>query len=148
MNTSKIREAEAADVPRIVEMGSRSLTEGPYKDEIDNLEQSAKTALGVIQSANGKVLLAEEDSMIVGLLGFVLYPHYFTGKLTAIELMWYVEPEFRHSFTAIALLRAGQRIAKQMGATKMQFTAPTQEVGKAYELLGYKPLEISYQKTL
>lgn len=148
MPTSNIREARESDIPRIVEMGSRSLTEGPYADEIDNPEQSAKTALGVIQSANGKVLLAEEDGNAVGLLGFVLYPHYFTGKQTAIELMWYVEPEFRQSFTAISLLRAGQRIAKAMGAVKMQFTAPTPEVGKAYELLGYKPLEISYQKTL
>lgn len=143
-----IREATAADIPRIVELGSRSLVDGPYRDELDNPEQSAATALSVIRSQNGKVLLAEDGGRVVGLLGFVVYPHYFTGKLTAIELMWYVEPEHRSSFAAIALLRAGQRIAKTMGATKMQFTAPTEDVGRMYEMLGYSKLEVAYQKSL
>ena len=30
----------------------------------------------------------------------------------------------------------------------MQFTAPTDQVGKAYEALGYKPIEVTYQKDL
>lgn len=129
-------------------MGSRSLLDGPYKDEVDNPEQSAKTALDVIKSTNGKVLVAEEDGKLVGLVGFVLYPHYFTGKMTAIELMWFIVPESRDSFTAIVLIRAAQRIAKDMGAVKMQFTAPTPEVGKAYEALGYRALETAYQRSL
>lgn len=143
-----IREAVETDIPRIVEMGSRSLRDGPYKDEIDNPERTAETAFGVIKSANGKVLLADEAGQVTGLLGFIIYPHFFTGQPTAIELMWYVEPEFRASLTSIALLRAAQRVAREMGATKMQFTAPTEEVGKAYEALGYKKLEVAYQRSL
>jgi hypothetical protein len=143
-----IREATEQDAPRIVEMGSRSLREGPYSDEIDNPEQSLKTALEVMRSESGKILVAEFGGKLIGLLGFVLYPHYFTGQMTAIELMWWVEPEQRASWTAIMLLRAAQRMAKSMGATKMQFSAPTEEVGKAYESLGYKKLEVAYQRTL
>lgn len=143
-----IREATEQDIPRIVEMGSRSLREGPYSDEVDNPEQSLKTALEVLRSENGKILVADFGEKLIGLLGFVLYPHYFTGKMTAIELMWWVEPEHRASWTAIMLLRAAQRMAKTMGATKMQFSAPTAEVGKAYESLGYKQLEVSYQRSL
>jgi len=143
-----IREAVEADIPRIVEMGSRSLREGPYKDELDNPERTAETALKVIREARGKILLAEEQGKVTGLLGFIIYSHFFTGKNTAIELMWYVEPEFRQTWTAIMLLRAAQRIAKDMGALKMQFTAPTEEVGRAYEALGYSKLEVAYQRTL
>jgi hypothetical protein len=143
-----IREATEADIPKLVEMGSESLREGPYKDELDNPEQSAKFALEVISSAHGKVLVADEEGELRGLLGFVLYPHYFTGQQTAIELMWYVRPEYRRSMTGICLIRAGQRIAKTMGAAKMQLTAPTREVGAAYEAMGYRPIEVAYQRTL
>lgn len=129
-------------------MGSRSLREGPYKDEIDNPSQSAETALTVIQSSNGKVLVSEEEGKLTGLVGFILYPHFFTGEMTGIELMWWVEPEYRQSMTGIVLIRAAQRIAKEMGAKKMQFTAPTPEVGRAYEALGYRQVEIGYQKAL
>lgn len=147
-----IREAETTDIPRIIEMGSRSLREGPYKDQIaDNPEQATVTALQVIESSEGRILLAEEDGQVIGLVGFVVFPNYFTGEPTGNEIMWWVEPECRKKFpfTAIALFRAAERIARdECGATKMCFTAPTQEVGKMYEMLGYSPVEVAYQKAL
>lgn len=144
-----IREATTEDIPRLVEMGSRSLREGPYKDQVeDNPEASAKLALHVISTQNGRVLVAEENGILVGLLGFILFPHYFSGVLTAGEVMWYTEPEFRQSFTSLALLRAAERMARHLGAKRMQFTAPTREVAAAYEKLGYSPIEVSYQKVL
>jgi GNAT superfamily N-acetyltransferase len=142
-----IREANEADIPRIQEMGSRSLREGPYKDLVgDNPEQTGKLALDVLK--RGMILVAEQDAKLVGLLGFIVFPHYFSGELTAGEVMWYVEPEFRQSWTALALLRAAERMARSFGAKYMQFTAPTAEVGRAYEALKYKQVEVSYQKAL
>lgn len=144
-----IREATPADIPRIVEMGSRSLLEGPYKDQVaDRPEESAKLALRVMESQQGTVLVAEENGTLVGLLGFVIFPHYFSGESTAGELMWYVEPEYRRSFTALALLRKAESMARGAGAKRMQFTAPTTAVGDAYKALGYKAIEVSYQKEL
>jgi hypothetical protein len=143
-----IREAKAADIPRITEMGSRSLREGPYKDLVgDNPEQTGKLALEVM--TKGMILVAEEeDGTISGLLAFIVFPHYFSGELTAGEVMWYVEPEFRKSFTSLALLRGAERMARGFGAKYMQFTAPTSEVGRAYEALNYKQVEVSFQKAL
>jgi GNAT superfamily N-acetyltransferase len=142
-----IREATVDDIPRIQEMGSRSLREGPYKELVgDNPEQTAKLALDVLKK--GMILVAEQDGQLIGLLGFIVFPHYFSGELTAGEVMWYVEPEFRQSWTALALLRAAERMARSFGAKYMQFTAPTAEVGRAYEALHYKQIEVSYQKAL
>lgn len=143
-----IRQALPSDIPQIVAMGSRSLREGPYSGEIDNPEQSAKLAMQFIGEQKGVVLVSEEGDKLTGLLAFMIYPHYFTGKVTATEFMWYVEPEYRMDFTGIALLRAGQRIAKERGAVKMQSTAPNEEVGKMYQLLGYKAIEVGYQRDL
>jgi len=143
-----IREAQESDIPRIVEMGSRSLKEGPYKDQVgDNPDITKQLAWDVI-SQKGRVLIALEDGKIIGLLAFILFPHYFSSELTAGELMWYVLPEYRKSFTAIALLRAAERMARELGAKRMQFTAPTDEVASAYARLGYSQIEVSFQKEL
>ena len=149
-----IREATEADIPRILEMGRRFLAEGPYHGEIeDNPEVSERLVQILVQNPNAKILVSDEDGALTGLVVFLFYAHYFSGKPTAGELIWFVEPEHRRGFTGIALLRAAQRIAKEMGATSMQFTAPATntadpKVGKMYEILGYHPVEVSYQKRL
>lgn len=144
----RIRTATPSDIERIVELGAESLMQGPYKDEVKNPDQWRKTALGVVLNADGCILVAEEDGKVQGLLGFMVYPHYFTGLKSAIELMWYVSPDYRKSMMGICLARAAMRLAKSMGAVNMQMTAPTAEVGKAYEAMGFKPLETAYQKAL
>ncbi|MCU1301968.1 MAG: hypothetical protein JWQ87_2252 [Candidatus Sulfotelmatobacter sp.] len=142
-----IREAVEADIPRLTEMGSRSLREGAYKDLVgDNPEQTGKLAVEVMKK--GIILVAEEKGILTGVLAFILFPHYFSGELTAGEVIWYVEPEYRQSFTALCLLRAAERMARGFGAKRMQFTAPTAAVGKAYESLRYQQVEVTFQKTL
>lgn len=143
-----IREATEQDIPRIVEMGSRSLVDGPYAGKLEDCpEQTAEFSLGIIRD-QGKVVVSEDDGKLTGLFGFILYKHPFTGKQTAYELMWWVEPEYRKSFTGIALLRAAQRIARDLGAVHMQVSAPTEQVGQAYKALGYEKIEVLYQKDL
>lgn len=145
-----IRGAGIEDVPEIVRLGSRSLADGPYKGMLkDTPEQSARFALQVINSMNGKVLLYENDhGKVVGLLAFLIYPHYFTQEPTATEIMWYVEPEERAGGGGIKLLWEAEKQAKAMGALRMGFTAPTAEVASLYERFGYKQVEVSFQKEL
>ena len=145
-----IRAATTEDIPRIVELGSRSLKDGPYKEMLkDTPEQSAKLALDVIGGANGKILLYETDGgKVAGLLGFVIFPHYFTQEPTATEVMWYVEPEERKEGGAIKLLWEAEKQAQQMGATRMGFTAPNTDVAKLYERFGYKQVEVTFMKEL
>lgn len=145
-----IRDATEADVPRIVELGSRSLVDGPYAGMLkDTPEQSAKLAIGVIEKTNGKVLLYQNDSgRVAGLLGFIVFPHYFTQELTATELMWYVEPEERKGGSALQLLWEAEKQAKAMGATRMGFTAPTPGIGELYKRFGYRQVEVSFMKEL
>jgi GNAT superfamily N-acetyltransferase len=145
-----IRAATPSDVPRIVQLGSRSLQDGPYAGMLkDTPERSAEYALQVINGANGKVLLYEnEEGKVSGLLGFIIFPHYFTQELTATEIIWYVEPEQRKGGGAMHLLWEAEKEAKSMGAKRMGFTAPTSEIGNIYERFGYKAIETTYQKEL
>lgn len=143
-----IRQATIEDVPEIVRLGSLSLVGGAYENLIaDNTERVAQLAKDTIGGA-GKVLLCDEDGHVCGLLAFLVLPHPFSGEMTATELMWYVEPEFRKGATGLQLLWEAERVAKEMGAKKFQFTAPSEQVGSIYKRFGYRQIEVAYLKEL
>ena len=143
-----IREATIDDIPRIVELGRRSLQDGPYAGRIeDNPEQVAKFA-GLVISVLGKVLLWEEDVPATGVFAFIVAPHFFDGRKFAQELIWYVLPEARKGGAALKLLWEAERIAKGLGVKFLQLTAPTSEVESIYGRFGYKQQEVVYQKGL
>lgn len=143
-----IREAVKEDIPRIVELGTRSMVDGPYAGQAqDNPAQSAALAGNIIGKL-GKVLLWEESGKTVGLLAFIVFDHYFSGRKTAQEIMWYVEPEHRAGGSGMHLFWKAHEVAKELGAVDMQFTAPTEQVGSIYKRFGYKQIEVCYQKTL
>lgn len=142
-----IRLATIADIDRIVELGSRSLVDGPYAGEKDNPEQTRKLAEKVILEI-GRVLLWEENGVITGFLAFIIYDHYFTAEKMAQELVWYCIPESRAGGSGLKLMWAAERMAKELGAVKFQFTAPNEIVGDIYKRFGYTQLEVAYQKDL
>lgn len=147
-----IRIADESDLDRISELGSRSLQDGPYAGIIEDKPEAArKCAIWVMQT--GKILLAEEDGEVVGLLGFITADHHFSGQRYAVELMWYVEPEHRAmkaGFTGhgIELLKEAERLAKEAGAKDFVFTAPNDGVAQLYKRLGYSQLEVAFRKEL
>jgi len=143
-----IREATESDLPRIVELGSRSLVDGPYAGIIKDVPaQSRKCAQAVL--AGGKILLAEsDDGSVVGLLGFILARHHFSDQPYAAELMWYVEPEHRKGGIALQLLWEAEKLAAKMGAETFLFTAPNEDVAAIYKRFGYTKLEVTYSKNI
>jgi GNAT superfamily N-acetyltransferase len=142
-----IRAALQADIPRIIELGSRSLKDGPYAGIIKDIPaQAAKCAQEVMK--NGKILLGEEEGEVVGLLGFVLANHHFSGQRYAAELMWFILPEHRKGGIGLKLLWQAEKEAKEMGAKDMLFTAPNDQVAALYKRYGYDQLEVTYRKTL
>ena len=145
-----IRNATPEDLPRILELGAQSLVDGPYAGRIKNSpEQAARLALETILHANGKVLLLENEAgLIVGILGFFVFPHYFTGEPTATEIIWYVLPEERKGGGGLQLLWQAEKEAKEIGAIRMGFTAPNSDVAAIYQRFGYQQVEVSFMKDL
>jgi GNAT superfamily N-acetyltransferase len=145
-----IRIATLEDLDAVTELGKLSLINGAYGDDLkfnaDRARAFAKSVITIL----GKVLLWEEGGQPVGLLAFLFFPHFFSGEPTAQEIMFFVRAEFRAGNPALRLLWAAEEMARNMGAKKMQFTAPaaTTGVGALYERCGYKMLEVGYQKSL
>jgi hypothetical protein len=144
----QIRLAEENDFPRIIELGRRYLLEGPYKEQItDNPEAVERFIFWLFKQDNARIIVFEEDG-VQGVLAFFLYPHYFGGELCANELIWCVEKEHRGK-GSMELLWAAERMAYDMGAVRMQLTAPTVEIGKFYaRCKGYSIVEVGYQAKL
>jgi GNAT superfamily N-acetyltransferase len=140
-----IRLAVASDVPRLVEMGQRFRKESEYHRHYpDNPEQLAKLTAQLI--ACDGALLCERAGQIVGMFGYVLYPHLLSGELVAAEVCWWVEPE--HRGEGIKLLREAEKLAQARGAQQMQMIAPNDKVANLYQRLGYVFVEAAYQRSL
>lgn len=142
-----IRLATLADIPRIVELGSQSLLEGPYKKAADRPDLTGQFARRVIEHL-GRVLLWEENGEITGLLGFIVSNHPYTGERTAQEVMWFVLKERRAGGAGIKLLWEAEEQARTMGAKTMQVTSPLETVASIYRRFGYSFMETAFQKEL
>lgn len=140
-----IRFAIATEVPRLVEMGLRFRRETGYAQHLaENPVQMAVLAEQL--AAAESILVTERAGAIVGMIGFVVYPHFLSGETIAGEVFWWVEPE--HRGEGVKLLRAFEETARKRGARLVQMIAPTPNVAKLYERLGYGFVESAYQKPL
>lgn len=142
-----IRIATQTDIPRIVELGSRSLQDGPYAGVIRDVPTQASFCAHEVMD-KGRILLGEENGKVVGLLGFIVANHHFSGQRYAAELMWYVEEEHRKGGIALKLLWEAEKQAKDMGAEDMVFTAPNEDAAALYARFGYSKMEVTYRKAL
>jgi GNAT superfamily N-acetyltransferase len=143
-----IRAATADDIPRLVAMGERFLSETVYRERRVpvNPIAMARTVGLLLASERGAVFVSEQEAAVVGMIGLVIFEHPITGLVTASELFWWVESECRGH--GVRLLRRGEQWARAAGAQAVQMIAPTPAVGQLYERLGYGYLEASYQKAM
>ena len=144
-----IRLATITDTPAVVDMGRKFLLSGPYKDRLgDSPANFFEFTLALISSPLARVLVAEDKSgHPIGVLAFAITPHYLSKELTANELIWYVEPEYRGQLS-LELFWAAKKMAKELGAIWLQFTAPDEKAGAIYKRLGLEQLEVGYQMRL
>lgn len=142
-----IREATADDIPRLVDMGRRFLTETVYAGRVlVNPAAMARTLRLLLESDAGALFVSEQDGTVTGMIGLLVFEHPITGERAAQELFWWVEPE--HRGYGIRLLKRGEQWAAAVGAQHLHMIAPTAAVGQLYERLGYGYLEAAYQKAM
>tara|TARA_R110000851_G_scaffold246062_1_gene398776 strand:- start:15789 stop:16232 length:444 start_codon:yes stop_codon:yes gene_type:complete len=60
--------------------------------------------------------IAECKGSIVGMIGAIVSPHWFSDELVSQELFWYVLPEFRGLY-GVELLKSMEERSKELGAS-------------------------------
>jgi hypothetical protein len=146
-----VRRAIAADLPAILKMSAQfvpSLGIGVEYDEV-----SASQTFANLLSQETSVLLVAEGDEVCGMLGGLIYPHFFnTSRLIAQELFWWVDPEARGTRAGLLLWQGFEDWARGQGAHNVSMIAIAQmdceRIGRMYEKRGYRPMESSYVRTL
>jgi GNAT superfamily N-acetyltransferase len=143
-----IREATHADIPRLVEMGTRFIASTPYRTKLALNQATLTTAMQrLIDSPLAVLLVADVERHVVGMLAVVAAEHPLSGQVTAGEVFWWVDPAYRGRL-GMRLLQVGEAWARARGAAVLQMIAPDDRVARLYRRRGYSKLEETYQRTL
>lgn len=140
-----IRPATLADVPRLVAMGRQQIAATYGATIADNPAQVEATVTALVTEPSGACFVAEQEDVVVGMIGLAATTSHCSGAPTAAEIMWWVEPEARGG--GLALLTRAERWAAETGAAVIQMVAPASHprVGRLYAHRGYRALETIYQ---
>ncbi len=145
-----LRLATRDDLPALLDMARAFHAASEHRHVPFCPESTAATADALFKM--GFALVAEADGVPVGMIGVAISPVLFNVRHTiALEAMWWVEPEWRKSGAAAALIAAAEREAKKRGAARIQMLALSnspKHVARLYARRGYYLSETAYIKDL
>lgn len=144
-----LRDAVAADVPRLQQMFAEFVASTQYARYVGNDPAYSSGLLErLIANDDGTIIVAEREGLIIGMLGLLVFQHPMSGRWVATEAFWWLDPQ--HRGYGVYLLRRGERWAKAKGARTLSLMAPADKprVAEIYEALGYERVEITFQRDL
>lgn len=136
-----IREAVAADIPRVMEMGRDFADEAGVTDRVGWNDDAVRGLLEVMIESPDHILLVGDKAILGGLV----FPHPFSGRMVFQEMFWR-----SHGGEGVKMLRMAERMAKDRGCTaSLMLAIETMPGAKVlYERLGYEPAEQTFIKEL
>jgi len=91
-----IRKAEQKDLEAVIELGRAFFEEAKTDLTPEFSEDKAASIIqGMIESDACILYVAEEDGVLVGMIGAIVSEHWFSNDTVAQELFWYVLPDCR-----------------------------------------------------
>lgn len=144
-----VRNATAADISTLVEMGRAMHAESPRysrmafsAEKVEDLIRSMVSSTLVTEPTGG-ALVAEKDGHIVGMIGGYIASPFFTHDKVASDYAFYVVPEHRRKCrAAVALMRAFEAWAVEQGAVDIVPGISTmidpERTLRFFEKLGYE----------
>lgn len=148
--TYSVRLARESDINWICnEAGFRMLTEEVGRPELVNPEQMLLLAEKGIRE--GTLIVGLSNDEPVGVIGGVLVNNLFNPAIkTLAELFWYVVPEYRKTKIGLLLLKAFEKVGKDL-ANEITFSILLSNNDikiETMEKLGYSLQEFGFQKEL
>lgn len=147
-----IRKAKESDAERIIVLINKFFNESlSYYGLRFNQETILETVFFHIK--NHIVFVAEEDNIIVGVIGGVIAKSLFDrSQDIAQETMWYVDPEYRGGIVGIRLIKAFEKECKNLGANFIVMihmsNLYSDTLHRFYKIHGYTFIEQHYIKEI
>ena len=141
-----MRLAVEGDAPEIMRMGRAFAEVAGFKAD----DYSMLVTIRMLLDTGGLFVIGDPPH---GMVGAILYPHYFDRSATvAQEMFWWVDKEHRKSGAGMVLLEGLEKWAKDNQAKSLTMIALAasdgDSMGRFYESRGYVPLERHYVKVL
>jgi N-acetylglutamate synthase-like GNAT family acetyltransferase len=138
-----IRPASIQDIPEMISIGSKMLDEEmPFVTH--NADYLRRYFVSFIEGQNKLALVLEIDGTVNGFLMATVVPSALSGELVGMKCSWVM----KHRGQGMALMRAAETWAASKGAKKWFAALPGEIPRKVMERMGYKSIEINYQKVL
>jgi len=139
-----IREATAADVPRLVSLGTLMHDESPrFRERPFNPMKVATLAHNLIAAPDGLVLVVERDGGIVGGFLGMVFDDWAHDDRVSTDFALYVHPDMRGSTLALRLLKRYREWAVSRGASEINGGATTgiapEVAAGLYRAAGFQP---------
>lgn len=137
--------ADISDFEQINKFGHNFIQSTIYKDLYDTDVLETFLTLHLLADSSEAVSLLEEDK---GMLLGRATPFSFGHHKMAMEIGWWVEPEYRKSGVGKSLIDAFEYWAKKVGCSLVVMGSLDDVLGSYYEKNGYKSAERLYMKEL
>jgi GNAT superfamily N-acetyltransferase len=145
----KIREAYFEEIPDIIAKG-KAFEKDSKEIKVD-IDHATKKFQDMFKSGLVTMLVAlNDDDKRIGGLAYLKSPDIYSGEITAIELYWFIHPEYRGG--GKMLVDAFEESARGKGCVKaamihMVDSFP-ESLKEFYEKRGYHLTELHYVKKL
>lgn len=115
-----------------------------------NFDHWRNTWWDMIMKDIGYLLASLRDDKIIGVLGGLCFPCMLTGELEMVEAFWWVKPPYRGGPTGVKLLKAFEKLSKDLGAKRIKMIymchLNPDTMKDIYNRMGYREIEIGYMK--
>lgn len=149
-----IKEATLQDLDRVLTISKKLYLHSANHTRIYAWDDD--TALGTLREfitgGYSTILIDENDGDLRGFIMAQLTTPYAGKNIIANDIAFFVDPEFQGANTALRLIRAYEKWAKQAGATHIELGVSsginTERTLSMYSFLGYAPSSETYIKEL
>lgn len=144
-----LKVATREDFDAIYEMCKKFVTTTVYKDYFTEEAMRPFAETFVNSPITERVgLVAYHEDKPIGMLGGLINNFVYGNAKMAVEVAWWVEPEFRKSGVGKELIEAFEFWAKKNGCKFITMSFLEDKPSKFYEDIGYAFAEKSYIKRL
>lgn len=150
MEKTLIRAATCDDIDLLMDMATAMHAESPrYSRMAFAPAKVLALFLRLIEWADGLLLVADRDGVIIGGVAGFVAPQWFSDELTATEFGVFMLPEHRGGMTAARLVRAYVHWAKAKGVAHPQLGISTgvrpDETVELYKAIGLKLVSYGFE---
>jgi len=146
---SEIKLLNIDELERIIPFAAEFISESG-EDIPFNENHFKKTWKELYEVDTGRIIIAEKEGVVVGVLGFIVYNDLLCGELRSSETFWFVRKADRG--IGLKLLDAFEDLSKEMGVKNILMMhlkrLMPEKLKSIYLKRGYREIETQYIKGL